>query len=226
MVTEKTNFFCYIFGWDAFIYIDDGEFRPNFSIYAKRDPLKKIIIKPTKFSRKYPSVSDVKIDQTIQEVYEKYNAGLQRFLWSKLNSQEDIDDLTQDVYLRLIQHPGLEKLRPTPALLRKIASNLLKDRYRRQKVRESDAHYPIDDRQIASPLESPEQLCLSKEGVDIINKVFMALSEDCRHVFVLHRFKGLTYDEIVEATGLSIHKVRRHISHVLRNVRKELKSYT
>ena len=49
----------------------------------------------------------------------------------------------------------------------------------------------------------------------MIKTVFDGLSKKTREAFVLHRFGGLTYEQIAEETGISRSMVARHISSVL-----------
>jgi RNA polymerase sigma-70 factor (ECF subfamily) len=43
-----------------------------------------------------------------------------------------------------------------------------------------------------------------------------------RQAFVLHRFKGFTYEEIAEQMGISKTMVKKHICHVLLQFRKKM----
>jgi len=168
------------------------------------------------------SVSDLRKDNDIGQIYDKYHAGLLGFLRTQLISKEDAEDLAQEVFLRLVRYENLKELKSPWSFLRKIASNLMKDKFRRQRFREADAHIPFDDIQIASPTASPEQAIVSKERIDELNTLLKSMTEDCQTVFTLSRFGGLTYDEIARETGISIHMVRKHISRVLKELRKTI----
>jgi len=161
----------------------------------------------------------------INDIYSKYNKGLYRFLRRRLNSKDDMDDVAQEVYLRLVRHRNPEDIKPSLALLCTIAANLLKDRYRRMKVRSMHSHMPIGDTDIESPDASPEDVVKSKEGLKYFQSVYRSLNKECRQAFMLHRFKGYTYDEIAGEMGISRSMVLKHISYVLSQMGKKFESF-
>ncbi len=160
-------------------------------------------------------VSDLKADNTINKIHRKYNTGLRRFLDRQLDSKEDVDDVLQLTYLRLIQHEKNHELNPSWALLRKIASNILVDWHRSRQSRAMDAHVQLEEVRMSSKMASPEEVLKSREGIDMFNKLIGSLDEECRKAFVLNRFRGLPYGEIAREIGVSKSTVSRHISYVL-----------
>ncbi|MBW2366561.1 MAG: sigma-70 family RNA polymerase sigma factor [Deltaproteobacteria bacterium] len=165
------------------------------------------------------------VNRIIVEIYTKYNTGLQNYVRNRLSRKEDTNDIVQDVYLRLIQNPKLDTLKPSLELLCTIAANIMKDRYRRESVRKQDKHIPLDDIELASPPASPEQILRSKEGAAGFSQVIESLNPKCRRAFSLHRFKGLTYNEIAREMGISRSMVRKHISYVLKRLHKKAEVY-
>ena len=161
---------------------------------------------------------------TICEIYLKYNAALYRYLEQRLEEKEDIDDIAQEVYLRLIKYKNLDETKICLTLLRTIASNLLKDRARRQSVRATKAHISIDDVNIESSMASPEETLKSKEAIDAFKTVYKSLNKDCQRVYKFHRFKGYTYEKIAKKMGISKSMVQKHISHALFKLGKKFES--
>ena len=151
----------------------------------------------------------------IADFFDKYDNRFHSFLYRKLGSKEDADDVAQDVYLILIRHRDLENLKPSFALLCKIASDLIKDRFRKQRAHFASAHTYLDDEKIASAAASPEDITRSKECLEMLTNVFNSMKKQSREAFLLHRFKGLTYEKIAHQMDISRSMVQRHISHVL-----------
>lgn len=52
-----------------------------------------------------------------------------------------------------------------------------------------------------------------------------ALPEECRRVFRMSRYDGLSYNEIAERLGVSVNTVKYHIKNALVILRKDLKPY-
>ncbi|MBW2370810.1 MAG: RNA polymerase sigma factor, partial [Deltaproteobacteria bacterium] len=138
------------------------------------------------------------VDRIISEIHRKYDTKLYQYLAHRLNSRQDMEDVAQEVYLRLIRHTDLRKLKPSWSLVRKIASNILIDRYRSECSRKAEAHVPYNDALVESPVPSPYEMVRSKEGMALIEDVFKTLNKNTRKAIILYRFKGYTYDEIAE----------------------------
>jgi len=170
-------------------------------------------------------ITDSEVERIVSDIYQRYNTGLTCFLNRRLDSKEDVDDVSQEVYLRLIRYLKLKELKPSLSLLFAIASNLLKDRFRRQKVHEKEAHISIEDIDIAAPELSPEQLVQSKESIELFESVVKELNKNSRRAFILNRFKGLTYEQVARKMGISRSMVKKHIAHVLVVLRKEFEMY-
>ena len=124
------------------------------------------------------------VNRTITEIYEKYDSWLERFLFGRLNSMEAIEDVKQEVYLRLVKYPDARKLRLSLSLLRTIASNILVDRFRAQRERLLRVHVSADDVELRAPDPLPDEVLLSKEGVDKMTRIFEVLTDNCRKAFV------------------------------------------
>lgn len=166
------------------------------------------------------SLSDAK--RVTHETYEKFNEALCRYISARLDSTEDVEDLTQEVYLRVFRNIKPE-LKPSPSFLRAIASNLLKDRLRRRGVRQMDAHFSTDDyERFPAATASPEQILQSKQLYMLFKSVIESVRPASRQAFALHRFKGLTYEEIARQMGISNTMVKKHIRHVMLQFRKKM----
>jgi len=160
-------------------------------------------------------------DRGFDAVYAASNKALNRYLSRRLNSREDIEDVAQEVYLRFVQHYKPRKKSPM-GFLYKIASNLVKDHFRRQTTRHADAHINHEDVELASPMASPEQILRSRQGIEAFNKVLETLNPTMRRVFLLHRFCGLTHAEIAYEMEISKNVVHNHIYQALLQFRKKI----
>jgi DNA-directed RNA polymerase specialized sigma24 family protein len=140
---------------------------------------------------------DMNGPELISALYEEYNDRLHHYIRRLMDPDEDADDVAHEVYLRLIRHRKNHELKPSFALIRTIATNILTDRFRKRRSQSADKHIPLEKVDLVSPQSSPEEIAWSREA------------------FVLHRFGGLTYEQIAEEMGISRSMVQRHISSVL-----------
>ena len=126
------------------------------------------------------------------------------------------EDLVQEAYIRLLQHPDLDSINNPRAYLYKVTANLGSDHHRWKTVRgkhtETEA---VELDSLISPLPGPEALT---DGELLLRKCLAALEtlpEVYRHVFLLHRIDGLSHKEIAEAIQLPRRTVERYCAKAL-----------
>ena len=126
------------------------------------------------------------------------------------------EDLVQEAYLRLLQHPEPASINNPRAYLYKVAANISFDYHRKESVRgrytETDER---DPESLVSPLPGPEA---QMEGEILLRNCLAALKtlpEIYSHVFLLNRIDGLTHTEIADALQLPPRTVERYCAKAL-----------
>ncbi len=126
------------------------------------------------------------------------------------------EDLVQEAYLRLLQHPDISSISNPRAYLYKVAANVSFDHHRKESVR--SRYTETDDREtdsLVSPLPGPESLM---EGEILLRNCLAALKtlpEVYSHVFLLNRIDGLTHSEIADTLQLPHRTVERYCAKAL-----------
>lgn len=135
---------------------------------------------------------------------------------------DDIDDLIQEVFLRMQSSLAVPAIEHLDRYLFRVASSVLTDRSRRAAVRHEpdhegleESHHPVEER-------SPERVILDQEALDRVIAAIGRLPERTRDVFVLHRFEELTCGSIARQLGLSASAVEKHIMRALLALHDEL----
>jgi len=161
-----------------------------------------------------------------RETYEKFNDALYHYILARSDSQEDAEDLAQEVHLRVMQKLRKQQA-PSFSFLRTIAANLLKDRRRKQHVRKIELKISAaESERLPSTATSTQQFLESKQLYMLFKKVIENVKPESRQAFVLHRFDGLTYNEIAREMKISSGMVKKHIQQVALQFRKKMvKSY-
>lgn len=126
------------------------------------------------------------------------------------------EDLVQEAYLRLLQHPELASISNPRAYLYKVTANLGFDHHRKDSVRGRYAEMnEVEPDELISPLPGPEALM---EGELLLRSCLTALKtlpEVYSHVFFLNRIDGLTHTEIADALQLPRRTVERYCAKAL-----------
>jgi RNA polymerase sigma-70 factor, ECF subfamily len=143
-------------------------------------------------------------------LFEKYRQPLRRYLHLATGSADLAEDLTQDVFVRVVR--GVDRYEPRErerAWLFRIARNLLTDHVRRQAARPEGVHV---DAEPTRPALQPHRIS--------IREALARLEEHERHAFLLSEIGGLSYQELAHVLEVSVPAVRS----LLYRVRLELRA--
>jgi RNA polymerase sigma-70 factor (ECF subfamily) len=151
----------------------------------------------------------------VTQLFTKYRASLQRYL-TRLVRPDDAAELVQETYFRLLRHENTVRLEAMArAFLFHTATNLARDHRRRGLVRRSDQHVALDDLEIAQEHQGPEQQLAGEQILAQIERAIADLPADTRTVFLLHRFRDLSYPEIAKLMNISTRSVARKMADAL-----------
>lgn len=160
----------------------------------------------------------------LHRVIADHEPAIRRFLRARLANHPDYEDMVQDIYLKLAEQQDVsEKLSKGEAQTRyyliTMASNLVRDRYRRSAIRREVPLSLADQEQFENQVPSPEEILISHQNVAAMRKAILRLPRNCRRAFVLSRFKNLSYREIADEMSISISMVEKHIMRALAEIR-------
>jgi RNA polymerase sigma factor (sigma-70 family) len=133
-------------------------------------------------------------------LFERHSTAVRRFMFRLTRDRGAADDLTSEVFLRVVKAaPAYEPREREAAWVFRIAHNVLRD-FHRRRSRSVEVASPIDV--ATSPLQA---LSLDlQRGLD-------ALPEEERVALLLGELAGLTYAEIAAATDSTVAAVRNRI---------------
>ena len=164
--------------------------------------------------------------RVINDIFRDHGTALRRFLNLRLHSDLDREDVIQDIFVRLSALPDIEAhFADRPETLRgyliTMAANLLRDRARRAKVRQTGRHDSYNEESAPHTSVSPEDFLSVKQNIGRMQEVLLSLKPAHRHAFVLSRFKYQSNKDIARQLGISVSTVEKHISKALLSLRKE-----
>lgn len=133
---------------------------------------------------------------------------------------DDVSDLVQETFLRLLRAGVSRELDNPRAYLHRIAWNLLNDRWKR-----SRRQGPCEslDEDVAVPVEADQDQRLeAAELMEAYRAAVANLPTRTREVFVLQRRDGLSYKEIAERLGIGVRTVEWHVAQALLRIRRAI----
>jgi RNA polymerase sigma-70 factor (ECF subfamily) len=98
------------------------------------------------------------------------------------------------------------------------AASVIKDRFRRRRVRAADRHVVFQPNYHGETEIDPERVVIGQEELAAVAHRIMALPERTRTIFVLRRLEGMSLPEIARQLGLSLSTVEKHIQRAAKQV--------
>jgi RNA polymerase sigma-70 factor (ECF subfamily) len=158
----------------------------------------------------------------VSEIYDRYQRSIFRYLYYRVGDQQTAEDLTSEVFLRMIEKISYYQDQRTSfqAWLFQIARNISIDHYRKLKSRNSVAleeDYPGHGEE---PLELIDRELTSEK----LYQALVELSENQRDVIVMRFVVGMPIGEVAETLHKSedsIKGLQRRALLALRNLLTE-----
>jgi RNA polymerase sigma factor (sigma-70 family) len=155
--------------------------------------------------------------QTAQlELDRAFRGPLLAYFSKRVKNRNEAEDLTQEVFIRLLNHPDKNNGHTLDGYVFTIAANLLRDRAKSaaaahdrqvqslERLGEKDAFSAnlIEDR-------NPERVLVGKQTIQDVLDALAELDERTRDVFVLVRLENVQHREIAASYGISVSMVEK-----------------
>jgi RNA polymerase sigma-19 factor, ECF subfamily len=157
-------------------------------------------------------------------LYKNYSKRLFNFAYSILKSQEESENIVQDVFLKLWESRAkVEKNSSVKSYLFSIAYNSTIS-ILRKKIKNNEFIEYL--KSLQEPYEEPALIYEYKELTEKLHSIVHQLPLRQKEIYILHKEEGLTYQDIAEKLNISINTVENHMSRALKTVRLKLGNYS
>ncbi len=149
---------------------------------------------------------------------------MRRFFQARLGPAADVEDLLQDLYLKVVGAAAAAEVREPRAYLYRLASNLMMDRWRsgrRSAARDAawrDLAYVPGPTEDLDDSPSAEAVVAGRERLTLLLAALERLPEKTRTIFRLHKFDGLSYAEVAQNLDVSKSTVEKHMMDALKTL--------
>jgi len=156
-----------------------------------------------------------------------YEAELRGWLRRRLGalSANDIDDVVQEAFAR-IWTADFSSIRNGRAYLYATVRHLLAEYARRSRIVPIELLGEIDSLSIISDEPGPDRRVGARQELDRLRAIVAALPVQCRRVFELRKFQGLTHRDVAQRMGLSEKTVENHLTRALARIAEVLAACT
>jgi RNA polymerase sigma factor (sigma-70 family) len=174
------------------------------------------------------SVTDQPKQNIIQAVRD-YGKRLFYFIRGRVDTDEDAEDILQDVWYQFSNVMNSEPIEQTSAWLFRVARNRIIDKYRRQEPGSLEEMFTGDEesefnfREILLATDAnPEMEHLRNLFWEQLFAALDELPEEQKQVFVLNELEDASFNEISERTGEKINTLISRKRYAVLHLRKRL----
>ena len=146
-------------------------------------------------------------------LFEKHHKHVFNFLYGMSGDKMLSEDITQEVFFRLLKYKDSYNRGKFVSWLFSIARNTLSTHYRRTKedfIRLEAVHFQLHDEEHEPPV---------KDKYDLLQQSLAKLDPAERELLILSKIQGLNHKEIAEITGSTIGAVRTRTCRALKKLK-------
>lgn len=159
----------------------------------------------------------------VSDIASRYSQRLRRFFTLRVGNYADAPDLAQEVFLRLMRIEHVETIRSPEAYLFTVASHVL----HQHTLRQASTPPSLDISELFAELqltssEDPVASAHSQQRLDTIERVLSKMPPKMSATLLLHRFGGVSIQEIGERLGVSRPTAKKYLARALLQCRHAL----
>ncbi len=158
-------------------------------------------------------------EKVFSTIYNNYSKDVHDYVYYKFGNQIDINDIIQNVFIKLWDNCKMVSVGKARAFLFKVAKNLVFNELKHQKV--------VLEYQKISPKnytnETPEFLLEEEQFLKKYQAALSKLSEEQRVAFSLSKIEGKKHTEIAEMLNITKKVVEYRIYTAFKIIKEEIK---
>ncbi len=136
-----------------------------------------------------------------------HEAALRAWVRGRFPALQDVDDLVQETFARLVQAHATAPVACARAFLFVTARNLALNRLRHQRIERPEGAVEVDALSIPDERVGIPEAVAHAEDFQILIRAIQALPERCRQIITLRKIYGLSQKEVAARLGISEHTV-------------------
>lgn len=161
--------------------------------------------------------TQLKPSDLYRQIDDRFRAPLMSFFLRRVGERAVAEDLTQDVFEKVLKAEQRGEIEDVEALVFVTAGNLLKDRARKIQRRADALLQDIDAASVSAVTRefledrNPERVLLGRESVRNVLHALDELGGRTRDVYVLFRLEGMKHAEIAKLLGVGRSTVEKDV---------------
>ncbi len=153
-------------------------------------------------------------DRNLRAWMLQYGPALRRYFLRRASNAADVDDLVQDVFLRLKARGAETSIENVEGYIFRTAATVLIRR--RERVTWAwGRQEPIDEVEGLADELSPERILIGKQGLALVMRALEDLPPRAAQAFILYRFENLSQEAVARRMGVSLKAVEKFLRKAL-----------
>jgi RNA polymerase sigma-70 factor (ECF subfamily) len=145
-----------------------------------------------------------------------HEGALRAWLVSRFHDVDEIDDLVQETYMRVLAAREKGVIVSPKAFLFATARNLALDRVRRSRIVTIDPVAEVEELSVYDEGPSAPDCAARRQELELLTRAIQNLPDRCRQVITLRKIYGLSQKEIAARLGISEHTVEAQVGNGVR----------
>lgn len=145
-------------------------------------------------------------------------AVLKQFLQHNWHNKADVDDLLQEIYVRVCEGARRQIPEPVKPYVFTVARNLLIDLVRRERIIPIDAVSDLDALEVEKDEPGPERNAIARDELRRLQSALDRLPPRSREAIVLKQVEGLSRKEIAQRMGIGEGTVKQYVADGVRSL--------
>ena len=166
----------------------------------------------------------------ISNIVQTYGRRLKAFISNRVDSDEDAEDILQDVWYQLSNLTGLEDITSISGWLFSVSRNRITDSFRKnspdrledQSFQNEEGEWEIRELLMADANPDPEAQLFQKAIQNALLKALNELPEKQRSVFIQNEIEDKTLQEIADAEGENLKTIISRKGYAIKHLRSRL----
>ena len=174
-------------------------------------------------------------NESLRQIVEKERRRLLEFIRKRVPTQEDAEDVLQDVFYELVNTYRLMKpVEQMASWLFTVARNKITDRYRKKKPDSLEEHFGLRAGDYGDRLDisdfspsntnSPATEMMRETIMQGLVQALDELPKEQREVFIMHEIEDMSFQEISEKTGANVNTLLSRKRYAVLYLRERLQN--
>ena len=147
----------------------------------------------------------------IQEAFTRHQGALKRFISRFLPNSYDIEDVSQETFLRAYTTEKTREIEQPKSFLFRIAKHIALTQLTQKSRQITDYLEDFDDSEVLLIEDTVEDELLARETLGIHCEAVAGLPPQCRRVYLMRKVYGMSHKEIAGQLGIAVSTVEKHL---------------